>query len=225
MKEQIREFILGMGADVCGVANVDRFADAPEGFHPMDIFPECKSVIVFGIALPKGLAKIKSSLIYGHFNYGVCPEIDLIANKASKEIERRWGGYAVPMPSDGPYEYWDAEKLEGRGLISMKHAAVLAGLGTMGKSTLLLNERYGNMLVLGVVLSDLDLASDPLAESICPDYCQKCINNCPSKALDGKRADQSKCRPNTYGTNARGFDTVNCNKCRTVCPMRFGKQQ
>lgn len=225
MKEQIKEFVLGMGADVCGVANIDRFSDAPKGFHPRDIFPDCRSVIVFGIALPKGLAKVESRLVYGHFNYAACPEIDWIANKTAKEIERVWGGCAVPMPSDGPYEYWDAEKLEGRGLISMKHAAVLAGLGIMGKSTLLINEKYGNMLVLGVILTDIDLASDPLAESLCIEGCNLCIRNCPSKALDGNRADQSRCRPNTYGTNARGFDTVNCNKCRTVCPMRFGKQQ
>lgn len=225
MKEQIKKFILGMGADVCGVTNIDRFSDAPKGFHPRDIFPDCRSVIVFGIALPKGLAKVGSRMVYGHFNYAACPEIDWIANKTAKEIERVWGGFAVPIPSDGPYEYWDAERLEGRGLISMKHAAVLAGLGTMGKSTLLINEKYGNMLVLGVVLTDLDLTSDPLAENLCIEGCNLCISNCPSKALDGKRADQSKCRPNTYGTNARGFDTVNCNKCRTVCPMRFGKRQ
>lgn len=225
MKNQIKELVLSLGADVCGFANVNRFSEAPAGFHPRDIFPDCKSVIVFGLALPKGLTKIKPTMIYGHFNYGTCPEVDWVALKAAKEIERLCGGFAVPLPSDGPYEYWDAEKLEGRGLISMKHAAVLAGLGTLGKSTLLLNEKYGNMLILGVVLTELDLASDPLAESICLDGCNICIKNCPSQALDGKRANQTKCRPNTYGTNTRGFNTVNCNKCRVVCPMRFGKNE
>ncbi|HYE80972.1 MAG TPA: GNAT family N-acetyltransferase [Clostridia bacterium] len=225
MKEQIKEFILGIGADVCGVANIDRFSNAPEGFHPKDIFPDCKSVIVFGISLPKGLTKVEPRLIYGHFNYAACPEVDWIAFRAAREIERLYGGYAVPLPSDGPYEYWDAEKLEGRGLISMKHAAVLAGLGTLGKNTLLLNEKYGNLLVLGVVLTDLDLVSDQLAESICIEGCSLCIRSCPSQALDGQRANQTKCRPNTYGTNARGYGTVNCNKCRAVCPMRFGKKE
>jgi epoxyqueuosine reductase QueG len=224
VKNQIKEFILSLGADVCGVANVDCFFEAPAGFHPRDIFSDCKSIIVFGIALPKGLAKVEPRLIYGHFNYGTCPEVDWVALRAAKEIERLWGGYAVPIPSDSPYEYWDAEKLEGRGLISMKHAAVLAGLGTLGKSTLLLNEKYGNLLTLGMVLTDLDLDSDPLVESICIEGCSLCIKNCPSQALDGQLANQTKCRPNTYGTNSRGYDTVNCNKCRTVCPMRFGKK-
>lgn len=225
MKSQIKELILSLGADVCGVSNVDRFSEAPEGFHPRDIFPDCKSVIVFGISLPKGLTKVEPRLIYGHFNYGTCPEVDWVALKAAKEMERLFGEYTVPIPSDGPYEYWDVTKLEGRGLISMKHAAVLAGLGTLGKNTLLLNEEYGNLLTLGVVLSELDLPSDPLAESICLENCSICVNNCPAEALDGQRANQTRCRPNTYGTNARGFNTVNCNKCRIVCPMRFGKKK
>ena len=46
----------------------------------------------------------------------------------------------------------------------------------------------------------------------------------PSQALDGQYVNQKKCRTNTYGTNARGFDIVNCNKCRVVCPMRYGKE-
>ena len=225
MKKQIKEFILGLGADACGVANIDRFYEAPVGFHPKNIFSDCKSVIVFGIALPKGLTKVSPRLIYSHFNNSTCPQVDWIAFRAAKEIELLYSGYAVPLPSDDPYEYWDPERLEGRGLISMKHAAVFAGLGTLGKSTLLLNEEYGNLLTLGAILTDLNLESDPLAENICIEKCSLCIQNCPTQALDGDYANQEKCRPNTYGTNARGFDIVNCNKCRTICPMRFGKRK
>jgi hypothetical protein len=32
--------------DLIGVAPVDRFQDLPKGFHPLDILPEAKSVIV-----------------------------------------------------------------------------------------------------------------------------------------------------------------------------------
>ena len=222
MKEKIKEMVAELGADVCGIANIENFAEAPNGFHPTDIFAQCKSVIVFGLALPKGLAKVEPKLIYGHFNHAACPEVDLIAFRAAKQMEACFGGYAVPLPSDSPCDYWVPEQMEARGLISMKHAAVAAGLGTLGKSTLLLNREYGNMLTLGAVLSNLDLPSDPPAESICISRCNLCINNCPVQALDGKSANQKKCRTNTYGTNTRGFDTVNCNKCRTVCPRAFG---
>jgi len=34
------------------------------------------------------------------------------------------GVAAVPIPSE-PYEYWDVEKNEGRGILSLKHAGYL----------------------------------------------------------------------------------------------------
>ncbi|MPM15155.1 Epoxyqueuosine reductase [bioreactor metagenome] len=225
MKEQIREYILGLGMDVCGFANIDRFSEAPVGFHPRDIFPDCRSVVVLGLALPQGLSKVQPRHIYKHFNYGAPPKVDFAAFKAAKEIERLFGGFAVPLPSDEPYEYWDAENTEGRGLLSMKHAAAAAGLGTLGKNTLLLNEKFGNLLTLGAVLTDLDLPSDSLAENICVEGCRLCLDSCPSRALDGTRANQQKCRSYAYGTSPRGYGTVDCNRCRMVCPMRFGKKK
>lgn len=64
MKEQIREMVLSCGADLCGIANIDRFDDFPTGFKPTDIDCECKSVISFAVALPKGLSKVNPRLIY-----------------------------------------------------------------------------------------------------------------------------------------------------------------
>lgn len=225
MKDAIRGLILGLGADECGFAGIERFDGAPAGFHPKDIFPGCKTVIAFGVALPKGLFQVPPRLIYGHFNYGCCPRVDGIALLAAKAIERLTGCAAVPVPSDGPYEFWDAEAMEGRGLISMKHAAALAGLGALGKNTLLLNERYGNRLTLGAVLTDCALPSDPPAESVCLRDCRLCVDSCPVHAIEDGRVIQKRCRTNTYGRNARGYDTVDCNTCRAVCPMRDGKRK
>jgi epoxyqueuosine reductase QueG len=214
--------ILKLGADVCGIAHIDRFASAPKGFSPADLFPACLSVVVFGLALPKGIVKADPRFIYAHYNELICREVDRIALNAAKQIEGCFGGLAMPLPCDCPYEYWEADKLEGRGLISMKHAAMLAGLGTLGKNTLLLNAKYGNMLTIGAVLTNLELPSDELAQTICLEGCNLCLQSCPVQAMDGTSVDQKKCRPHTYGTTQRGFDTVECNRCRTVCPMRFG---
>ncbi len=222
MKEKIRNMVLSLGADVCGFAGIERFEDAPEGFHPADIYKDCKSLIVFGLSLPKGLTYVEPRLIYGYFNELACPEIDRIAFKAAKLVESNDNGIAVPIPCDSPYEYWDEEKSEGRGLLSMKHAAVRAGLGTLGKNTLLLNRNFGNLLTIGVILTNLEIESDDLADSICLEGCQLCIRSCPVNALDGISAIQKNCRSNTYGKTKRGFDTVDCNTCRTICPRRFG---
>lgn len=223
MKEEIRKKALDLGADVCGFANIDRFIDAPEGFHPCDSYRDCKSVVVIGFALPKGLFEVKPDLIYGHFNYLTTPEVDKLTMTTAKIIEDRYDGVAVPMPCDGPYDYWDSQKMEGRGLISMKHAAVNAGLGTLGKNTLLLNAKFGNRLTVGAILTNLELRSDDFAESICVEGCSLCIKNCPAQAIKEESVIQKLCRNNAYGKTARGFDTVMCNQCRTVCPLRLGE--
>lgn len=223
MKEEIRKLLMKRGAQVCGFANIDRFENAPEGFHPRDIYAQCNTVIVFGLTVPKGLYEVSPRVIYNRYGSVTKMELDRIAYYAALDIERIYGGATVPLPSDTPYECWDEEMLEGKGLLSLRHAAVLAGLGTLGKSSLLVNERFGNMLNLGAVLTDITLSSDPPSEKTCIDSCTVCIDSCPVSALDGIGADQHLCRPNTYVENARGFELTNCNKCRTACPMRFGK--
>jgi epoxyqueuosine reductase QueG len=223
MKEQLREKVLGFGADICGFAGVERFSEAPKGFHPCDIFPECKSAIVFGVALPKGLYLVDSRLIYGHFNDFACPQVDHITYQTAAVIEKTYHKIAVPLPCDAPYDYWDEEKMEGRGLLSMKHAAVLAGMGTLGKNTLLINKDFGNRLIIGCVLTDLVIESDELADRVCLENCTLCVKSCPVGAIAEGTVVQKKCRINTSGKTKRGFGTVECNRCRTVCPMGFGK--
>lgn len=220
MKETIRKTAMDLGADVCGFAAAERFADAPAGFSPLDLYRECQTVIVFGVALPEGLLEIDPRLVYHHFNEAVVnPMLDAIALGLAKQIERRFGCHAVPVPCDSPYEYWDAGAMEGRGLISMKHAAVLAGLGALGKSTLLLNGEYGARLNLGAVFTDAVMPSDPLVKSVCIPGCSKCADSCPAGAIGNGAVIQKRCREYAYAEKtARGYATTTCNLCRTLCP-------
>lgn len=223
IENKIKDILLSRGADICGIASIDRFVDAPAGFSPRDVFSDCRSVIAFGVSMPKGLTKVSSRLIYGHFNEGVCRTVDEIAFHSAKMIEQDHGRIALPLPCDGPYEYWEEANSLGKGLISMKHAAVLCGIGGIGKNTLLLNPQYGNLLTVGAILTDLDLESDVGCDNICIDGCTKCLDACPVNAIENGTVNQQRCRANAYGKTARGFDTVDCNLCRVVCPMRFGR--
>ena len=220
-EEKIKQTIFNEGADLCGIANIDRFSNAPAGFHPLDLFKECKSVIVFAKRLPRGLAYVNPRIIYNHANELNKNAVDEITYEVSIAIEQL-GCTTIPLPCDSPYEYWEKDNLKGKGILSMRHAAVLAGLGSLGKNTLLINRQYGNFLTLGAILTNLDLKSDPLSKELCVENCSLCIDNCPVKALNGQTTNQKLCRPYTYGTNDRGFDVVNCNKCRTICPRKFG---
>ena len=225
MKEQIRNYMLEQGTDVCGFASIDRFTDAPQGFSPSDVWADCKSVISIGLALPKGLTYTDSDLIYGYFNNEAGKKIDSFAFWSAKQIEKEFAAIAMPIPCDGPYDYWQEATMTGKGILSMKHIAVACGLGTIGKNSLLLNPKYGNMLIVGAILTNLELSSDEYSRDICIPGCSKCVDSCPVQAIENGTVNQKACRTNTYGHNKRGFDTVECNKCRAVCPRRFGVGQ
>jgi epoxyqueuosine reductase QueG len=217
MEQAIKRLLIGLGADDCGIAGVDRFAGAPTGFHPTDIYGDCRSVVVFVKRIPKGFEHVSPRICYTRNTDIVVAEVDRISYLASVQIEAM-GANAVPVPCDTPYEFFDAETLTGRGILSMRHAAQKAGLGSLGKNTLLIHRAYGNRVTIGAILTNLDLASDPLCEDLCISGCRLCLDCCPTHALDGQSVNQSLCRPYTYTTNARGFDVCNCNTCRMVCP-------
>lgn len=217
MKERIRKLLLDLGADDCGFGHIDAFSDAPKGFHPTDVYPDCRSVVVFIKRLSNGLKKVSPRIVYHHANMKINDEIDSIARKASVAIEDL-GGVAVPMPCDDPYEYWDAENKEGRALLSMRHAAMLAGLGSLGKNTLFIHKAFGNMVNIGMILTNLELESDPPSREMCLPGCRLCLDKCPSHALDGVTVIQKRCREHTYSFNEKGYAVCNCNTCRVICP-------
>ncbi|NLI35737.1 MAG: epoxyqueuosine reductase [Bacteroidales bacterium] len=223
MKENIRQMAISAGADVCGFANIDRFKDAPKGYLPTDIYKDCKSVLALGIAIPRGLSFVNPQFIYGHFNELSCPMVDQILFRVARMIEDKYGGYAIPIPSDAPVGFWDEETKTAHGLLSMKHIGVLAGIGFMGKNTILCNEQFGNQLTIGAILLTHDLPSDELSQNHCLPKCHKCIDNCPVHAIreDGT-VNQKRCRENTYKTTFRNIGTVECNLCRMGCPLKFG---
>lgn len=123
------------------------------------------------------------------------------------------------MPCNNAYEYWDDEKREGRGLISLKHAAVQAGLGSLGKNSIFITSQYGNLITLGAILTNLELEPDAMSEDICIKGCNLCVKACPVSAIENGTVSQKKCRENAYGKSNRGFETIECNKCRAVCPL------
>lgn len=211
-----------LGADLCGIAPVGRFEDAPEGFHPADIYGKAKSVIVFAKRLPGEAVFASSCVPYTHVNAMVTLEVDMMGIEYCRQLEAR-GMKAVPIPSDDPYEHWEPSRSRGQAVLSMRHAGHLAGLGVLGRNTLLVNERFGNMIQIGAVLVDVQLDGDPVATyQVCPDGCTLCTDSCPVNALDGVTVDQHLCRPLACFKNERGFILKKCSICRSICPSCLG---
>lgn len=73
------------------------------------------------------------------------------------------------------------------GPISERVLAKHAGLGWIGKNTLLLNRDFGSWFFLGAVLTSLDLepsiGADELPQPDLCGSCRKCIDACPTAAL------------------------------------------
>jgi hypothetical protein len=48
-KDIVREVAFRNGVDLFGIASVDRFDNAPKGFHPKDIYSKTETVIALAI--------------------------------------------------------------------------------------------------------------------------------------------------------------------------------
>ena len=219
---EVKSIATDLGADLCGIAPVDRFSGAPAGFHPKDIFGDCRSVLVFARRLPSGSLFALSCIPYTYFNRLITTEVEGLTLDLSRKLEVIGIG-SVPVPSDDPSEYWESDRSYARGILSLRHAGWLAGLGVLGRNTLLINDRLGNMMQLGALLLDIDLEGDPIAAfQACTKACRLCIDSCPQSALDGKTVDQKACRPLSNYKNERGFLLKKCWECRRVCPNHGG---
>lgn len=218
---EIKDIAHSLGADLCGIAGVDRFSEAPEGFHPLDVFPNCKSVISFAVRFPVGTLSCKTPIPYTRVRNSITPKLDAIALDLCIELEKR-GITAVPIPTNE--STWDEKTGRSRSVISQKHAAQAAGLGTIGRHSLLITPQFGSMVWLGCVLCDAPLEADALKERICTD-CHKCVEICPIHALEEPDMNQGACWDYAFGDDEdRKTWVISCHKCRDICPYNLGTE-
>ena len=112
-----------------------------------------------------------------------------------------------------------------RNVVSAKHCAVAAGLGRIGRNTLVTTSKYGNMIWLNAVLCDYKFEPDELLTGDpCPPGCSLCIDNCPVGALSKPEMNQQACFSYAFHTDEGEEFTFKCYKCRTICPNCLGSE-
>jgi ferredoxin len=174
----VKRYGTDSGASVVGIAASEDFTLAPDGFKPSDVLKGCVSVIVLGIPFPReALAEDAADYI------DIRNAVNERTSEAAKEVAKRIkaDGYEAKAMSGLGGKYVDGMQ---HGHISMKHAAELAGLGLINRNYLLTNSGHGNLLWFSAVLTDARLAPDERARYKICDNCGKCVEACPSGALD-----------------------------------------
>jgi len=118
-------------------------------------------------------------------------------------------------------------------VLEREHAA-RAGLGWIGKNTMLIHPRIGSYFFLGGIVTTLELAvppPPPEGQRAVPDHCgtcTRCIDACPTGAITAYRVDASRCISaltiEQRGTIDPGLHAgmgawvYGCDVCQEVCP-------
>jgi Uncharacterized Fe-S protein len=128
---------------------------------------------------------------------------------------------------------FEARAYADTGPVHERAAAKYAGLGWLGKNTLLINQQAGSWLFLGVILTTL-----PLTPTLAPDEmpapdrcgsCRACLDACPTQAIVAPYLlDATKCISyltiefhGSIAENLRepmGQHVFGCDICQDVCP-------
>lgn len=226
--EKLKKFAKASGADLIGIAPIERFKDAPPDMHPSSIFPETKSVVVLACRLLKGSFRgIKEGTDwYSYLIYGYGPGIygTLVdATYRTKRFIESFGWEAVESPGKAALYEMGPErapvapgKLPPDVTISMRLAAAAAGLGELGHSKVFLTPEFGPRQRFAVILTDAKLEPDPLYEGALCDDCMRCVYHCPGQAIGQEKTisveiegrtlswadlDYGKCKLTHWGFN------------------------
>ena len=116
-------------------------------------------------------------------------------------------------------------------VLEREHAA-RAGLGWIGKHTLLIHPAAGSYVLLGGLVTTMDwMRPGVAAPEPVPDHCgtcTRCIDACPTRAIEPYRVDASRCiayltierrepiEPDRHGDLAGWL--FGCDVCQEVCP-------
>jgi len=118
--------------------------------------------------------------------------------------------------------------------LPLKSLARLAGFGSFGKNSLIINPSYGPWIRFDSVLTDAKLLPDkPFEQDLCGE-CTACIEACPVGALKPYRVDPERCMVGvhlldvidpSYGELLQTYEPkltrnahLMCRECQRICP-------
>ncbi len=195
--EMIKEAAFAAGAGDIGIANIERFANAPRRMHPLNIFPDCKSVITIVQPFPRGTYRgISEGTYWPNYTFYSYNRLNTlfrpkVTYNTACFIEDQ-GFEAVPVYPGVPERPGLRKPVKpGRPAteinINVRIAGVACGVGEIGWSKVFMTRKFGPRVRLGTILTDAELEPDPLLEprTLCNE-CMRCVKDCPGGAIPRK---------------------------------------
>ena len=193
LQEELKALAKELGADMVGFCEIQSI--------PVPTLPHLRYAVSIGVKLSDGILKtIESAPSFMYFQHYRTANslLDQVAFRLARALEKA-GFTAFPIAAsqslgkNNPY----------RGVFPHKTAAVLSGLGFVGKSGLFLSIDYGSKVRLATILTDAPLQAElPVIKNGCGE-CTICQRACPAGAIFGEK-------PTADGE--RNFDAEKCSK-------------
>jgi len=225
LKDASRSF----GADLVGIAPVERFDGVKQQEDPREIFPEARAVVIAGRRITRGtLRGIEEGTnwnLYQCFGQKFLEDefVTLtLFNTVAWLEDLGWEAVPVfPHPTEAhPQGVPVAEGKAAPNVVpDVNYAAVAAGLGELGLSGEFLSPEYGPRQRMAMIITDVPLVGDPMTDQQVCLKCETCLKHCPLGAFTGKFE--------TVSVAGRGFpvavfDRAKCRKCPNgAAPNRF----
>ena len=191
---ELKELAKRYGADLVGIAPLERFTSQPAEQNPASVFPECKSVIVLGRRILRGALRgveegTNFESTYGMFGFRWLEDNFLSQTTYDVTCAIEAGGFeAVPL-----FGYTLDGMPTGRSvapgrpapnvIVNIDYAAQAAGLGEVGLGGFFLTPQYGPRQRFALILTDAEFTPDPVSDRhLCVD-CDVCAKACPLGAI------------------------------------------
>jgi epoxyqueuosine reductase QueG len=190
--QEIKDKARELGADLAGIAD----GKSVDASHITDL--DAGRVIVLAKRLNEGVARItRWNDRHKYYN----DELALThLEETSLELvywleDCGYPAVIVPPTHLDPARYENNPKAHIAPMLSLPHAAVEAGLGTLGLNLQLLTPEYGPRVILTAVLCSVDVECDkPMSEALCKGpTCGRCLKTCPGDAVKEWDRDWDAC--------------------------------
>jgi epoxyqueuosine reductase len=210
---ELRQKALAWGVDLLGFAPVERFNRFPPEHRPTATLAEARTVIVLALHMVDPLLDLwlhaPPTTAAGRPSTGRAFEDEILRSASYRLVlflERR--GYRSEVAGYEPGIY-------------LKDAAVLAGLGAIGRNNLLITPQFGPRVRLRAVITAAEMAPSRVMDiKPCPETCDRCIQACPVNALEGGRFNRERCLSSPLHRRALSpAAELWCNRCSSVCPI------